>query len=79
MTAVTVVERKEVQGNLGMEVVKCTATDGYTFKSRFGTVIAAFGNSQSRAGSYCSWSGGTVTYNCASASVDSVCLFIIGY
>jgi len=78
MTAVTVLKRR-MTGNLSMEVVNCTATDGYTFASRFGTIVAAFGNSQSRTGSYCSWSGGTVTYHCTSASGDNVCLYIIGY
>ena len=79
MTAVTIVERKEVTGVLCMEVVKCTATDGYTFASRFGTIVSAHANSQSRAGSYCSWSGSTVTYHCASASGDTVDIVVVGY
>ena len=79
MTAVTETGRKEITGNLCMEVVKCTFTDGYTFTSKFGTVVAAFAQSRSRTGTYCGISGSTVTLNCASASGDVGDIFVIGY
>ena len=79
MTAVTVVEKKELTGLLHKEIINCTATDGYTYLSKFGTILSAIANSQSRAGSYCSWSGSTVTYHCSSASGDNVCIEITGY
>lgn len=78
MTAITVTERKEITGNLGMEIVKGTFTDGYTFDSRFGVVIAAFAQSRSRTGAYCTVSGRTVTVVCASASGDVLDLMVIG-
>ena len=79
VVAVTVVEKKTLTGVMSFEIVKCTATDAYIYVSKFGTILGAFANSQSRTGSYCSWSGQTVTYHCTSASGDSVTLFIIGY
>ena len=79
MVEVTVVARKEVTGVLALEVVNCTATDAYTYKSKFGTIVGAWANSQSRVGSWCSWSGSTVTYHCTSASGDNVCIVIVGY
>jgi hypothetical protein len=78
MAAVTdVVERPT--GNLGIQIITCVASDTETFVSRFKTAVGAIANSESRAGSYCSTSGGTVTYNCTSASDDVVTIIISGY
>ena len=77
MAAVTGVTTK-LSGNIGFEIIECTATDGETYDSKFATVIGSWGNSQSRTGSYCSWSGRRVTYHCTSASDDDVSIFIVG-
>ena len=79
MTAVTVTAKKEVTGMLAMEVVKCTATDAYTYTSKFGTIVACFVNDRSRTGAWLSVSGNVVTVNCSSASGDVVDLLIFGY
>lgn len=79
MTDVTVGTRKEITGNLGVEVLNCTFTDGNTFTSRFGTIVAVMIQSRSRDGAYASVSGRTVTLNCASASGDTGDIIIYGY
>lgn len=80
MTEVTaVVDRKEITGVQGMEIVNVTFTDGQTYTSKFGKVYAAFINNKSRSGAYISdITGGVVTLACSSASGDSANLLIIG-
>jgi hypothetical protein len=67
-----------VTGNLPFEVIQCVASDAETYVSRFKTIYGALANSKSRTGAWCSWSGGTVTFNCSSASDDTVIMLIIG-
>ena len=79
MVAADITEVKSVTGNLGMEIVKLELSNGETYLSKFGTVLGAWANSESRAEAYCSVSGSTVTVNCTSASDDVVHLFVVGY
>jgi hypothetical protein len=79
MTAVTVVSRKEVTGNMCFEVISGTFTNGYTYSSKYGTIVSVFIQSRSRAGAYASVSGSTITLNCASASGDTFDMLVIGY
>lgn len=78
MTGVTVVDRIEAGGNLGMEIVQCTFTDGYTYASKFGTVVGVVANGSARVGTWASWSGRTVTLHCTSASGDTGTIVIFG-
>ena len=78
MTAVTVTNRKEITGNMCMEILSGTFSDGYTYDSKFNTIIAVSVQSRSRAGAYASVSGKTITLNCSSASGDTFDLIIIG-
>lgn len=79
MTAVTVTDRKEITGIIGMEVVVVTFSTGNTYTSKFGKVHAAFINNETRTGARVSAiSGGTITLTCTSASSDTAELVIFG-
>ena len=74
MTAATVTERLEVNDPT-VEVVRLTATDGYTYISRkFSTITSAdiTGNSDVDAHLNVTFSGSTATINWASQT-DKVC------
>ena len=79
MGAADITEKKELTGVLSMEIVKLELTDGETYLSKFGTIVGAWANSESRAGSYCTASASTVTVHCSSASDDVVHLMVVGY
>ena len=78
MAAVDGVERKEIQGNLGMEIVRCRATGATsTFVSRFGTIVSVQVTDETDYDCLTSWSGSTITITCTND--DYLNLLIIGY
>lgn len=79
MTAVTVSGRKEITGERGKEVVYISAVqDGYTFASKFGTVVGAHFTPSTAVACGASVSGQTVTIAVATGTVEGT-LTVYGY
>lgn len=80
MTACTELENLEIQIPF-MEVVRLTASDGYTYESKkFGTITGALvcGNYDADADINVSFSGSTATLNWASQSSKTCTLVLFG-
>ena len=79
MAVLASVTKKELTGNLGLEIVTGTVTTtGDTYVSKFGTIVSVVAHDRTTVGVVkCAVSGGTLTITCTSG--DVVDLWITGY
>jgi len=76
MAVVDNVTRKEITGNLGMEVVRCQATGATsTFVSKFGTIFSVQCTDETDYDCLVSWSGSEITITCTDKDYLNLVIF----